>query len=221
MPTSATATVSARRSSSDHTALCVAGPSDTNLDGLRDNVLVACPDARSPAYQAVVGLARAGWLRRFVTAFYYSGDGRLSEIARRVAPLRFSRVDRLLRRRHEPEIPAHRVRSDWGFDLALAAERRLAKSHPEVRLRLARWRTRRFDRIVEQSVIRDRPGAALFFSDVASEFALPACRRLGIPSVLSMVHGDVREERRVMEVEAEVAPDFFPIYLGSGEVDPQ
>ena len=34
-----------------------------------------------------------------------------------------------------------------------------------------------------------------------------------------MVHGDVREERRVMEVEAETAPDFFPIYLGSGEVD--
>ena len=60
---------------------------------------------------------------------------------------------------------------------------------------------------------------ALLFSDVASEFALPECRRLGIGSVLSMVHGDVREERRVMEIEAEAAPDFFPIYLGSGEVD--
>ena len=35
-----------------------------------------------------------------------------------------------------------------------------------------------------------------------------------------MVHGDVREERRVMEIEAETAPDFFPIYLGNGEVDP-
>ena len=45
------------------------------------------------------------------------------------------------------------------------------------------------------------------------------CRRLGIASVLSMVHGDVREERRVMEIEAATAPDFFPIYLGSGEVD--
>ena len=59
-------------------------------------------------------------------------------------------------------------------------------------------------------MIRDRPGAALFFSDVAAEFALPACRRLGIPSVLSMVHGDVREERRVMEVEAEVCPRLLP-----------
>ena len=119
-----------------------------------------------------------------------------------------------------PRSQAQRVRSDWGFDLALAAERRLATSHPQVRLRLAHWRTQRFDRIVEHNVVHARPGAAFFFSDVASEFALPACRRLGIPSILSMVHGDVREERRVMEVEAESASDFFPIYLGSGKVDP-
>ncbi len=118
-----------------------------------------------------------------------------------------------------PRFRPARFDRDWGFDLALAAERRLAASQPDVRLRLARWRTRRFDRIVEQALVRDRPAAALFFSDVASEFALPECRRLGIASVLSMVHGDVREERRVMEIEAETAPDFFPIYLGSGEVD--
>jgi alpha-maltose-1-phosphate synthase len=221
MPTSATATVSARRPASGHTALRVAESSCENLNEPRDDVLVACPDGRSPAYQAVVGLARLGRLRRFVTAFYYSGDGPLSGVAKRVAPLRFSRCERLLRRRHEPEIPGRRVRQDWGFDLALAAERRLATSHAEARLRLARWRTRRFDRIVAQTLLRDRPATALFFSDVASEFALPACRRLGIPSVLSMVHGDVREERHVMEVEAATAPDFFPIYLGSGEVDPR
>jgi alpha-maltose-1-phosphate synthase len=221
MPTSAIATVSARRSSSDHVPLSIAARSDRSFDELRENVLVACPDARSPAYQAVVGLARAGWLRRFVTAFYYPADGLISRLSRRVAPLRFGGVERLLRRRHEPEIPARRVRSDWGFDLALAAESRLAANRPDIRLRLARWRTRRFDRIVEQILVRDHPAAAFFFSDVASEFALPACRQLGIPSVLSMVHGDVREERCVMEVEAESAPDFFPIYLGTGEVDPR
>jgi len=222
MPTFAKASVPARRSSPGHSAARVAGPSDQKVgDESRDDVLVACPDARSPAYQAVVGLARAGRLRGFVTAFYYAGDGLLSGVARRLAPLRFARWERLLRRRQEPEIPARRVRSDWGFDLALAAERLVAASHPEVRLRLARWRTRRFDRIVARVLVRDRPGVALLFSDVASEFALPECRRLGIASVLSMVHGDVREERRVMEVEAETAPDFFPIYLGSGEVDPR
>jgi starch synthase len=90
---------------------------------------------------------------------------------------------------------------------------------PDLRLHLARWRTQRFDRLVERTIVRERPAAALFFSDVASEFGLPACRRLGVAAVLSMVHGDVREERRVMEIEAEMAPDFFPIYLGGGEAD--
>ncbi len=141
-------------------------------------------------------------------------------LARRFAPRRFARHERLLRRRHEPEIPAHRVRSDWGFDLALAAECRLASGHPEVSVggspaggpdgstgsSSGRWFA---------------IGPARPFSSATSprNLRLPACRRLGIASVLSMVHGDVREERRVMEVEAETAPDFFPIYLGSGEVD--
>src|SRR6202035_2723282 len=49
---------------------------------------------------------------------------------------------------------------------------------------------------------------------------LPECRRLGIATVLSMVHGDVREERQGLETEAEAAPDFFSIYLGNGAVDP-
>jgi alpha-maltose-1-phosphate synthase len=184
-----------------------------------DDVLVACPDARTPAYQAVVGLARIGRLQRFMTAFYYSGDGVLASTARRLAPERFARWERLLKRRQDPEIPGRKVGADWGFDLALAAESRVFSNRPEARFQLACWRTRRFDRIVARTVRRERPCAALMFSDIASEFALPECRRLGVPTVLSMVHGDVREERRVLEIEAEAAPDFFPIYLGNGGVD--
>ena len=188
-------------------------------DTLEYDVVVACPDARAPAYQAVVALEQAMRLRRFVTGFYYAADARFSAAARQIAPHSFARAERQLLRRHETGIPDDRVRSDWGFDMALFAEKRLAASHPALRRRLARWRTRRFDRIVAGALTRDRPRAAFFFSDVASEFALPACRRLGIASVLSMVHGDVREERRVMEIEASESPDFFPIYLGNGEVD--
>ena len=47
-----------------------------------DRVLVACPDARPPAYQAVIALERAGMLDRFATGFYYRGHGRTSELAR-------------------------------------------------------------------------------------------------------------------------------------------
>jgi len=34
-----------------------------------------------------------------------------------------------------------------------------------------------------------------------------------------MVHGDVREEAEVLDREATLAPDFFPIYLGDGVLD--
>ena len=63
------------------------------------------------------------------------------------------------------------------------------------------------------------PGRSFVFSDVGSRFALPKCRELGIPAVLSMVHGDVREEREVLEREAEVSPEFFGLYLGDGTLD--
>ena len=177
-------------------------------------VLVACPDARPPAYQAAVGLARAGELDRFVTGFYSADKGPLRALAGRSPRLR-----KALARRHVPEIPEGRVRSLWTFDVALAAESRLARPFPDGRRAVARWRTRRFDRTLARHFAESRPDAAFVFSDVGSEFALPACRDLGIPSVLSMVHGDVREEREVLRIEAESAPDFFPIYLGDGPVD--
>ena len=48
-------------------------------------VMVACPDARPPAYQAVVGLARAQLLHSFSTAYYYGGGGALAALGRGTA----------------------------------------------------------------------------------------------------------------------------------------
>ncbi len=192
---------------------------ETNPPAALGSVLVACPDARPPAYQAAIGLAGAGSLDRFVTGFYYGGHGTASELARQLFPCQFARLRRALRKRHDRRIPASRVESAWSFDAALAAENRLATRLPSAQHALARWRTRRFDRTVARAIERRRPQAALIFSDVGTEHALPACRRLGVASVLSMVHGDVREEKAVLEREAVEAPDFFPIYLGDGRLD--
>ncbi len=183
------------------------------------SVLVACPDARPPAYEAVVGFAEAGRLDRFLTGFYYGGHGPGSELARQYLPCQFARIRRTLRKRHDRRIPANRVASSWSFDASLAVENRLASRRPSAQQALARWRTRRFDHQVARSLERQRPDAAFLFSDVGSELALPTCRRLGIPSILSMVHGDVREEQEVLAREAVESPDFFPIYLGDGRLD--
>jgi alpha-maltose-1-phosphate synthase len=67
--------------------------------------------------------------------------------------------------------------------------------------------------------VHRRPQALLIFSDIGSAKTMPLCRRLGIPIILSMVHGDVREEALVLEQEALAAPDFFPLYLGDGALD--
>ncbi len=182
-------------------------------------VVVGCPDARPPAYQAVAGLTASHQLDRFLTGFYHRGEGPLSALAGQIAPCAARGWRKTLARRHHPEIPPGRVRSAWSFDLALAAESRLARDHPVARTALARRRTRRFDRSLAKLLRQRRPDAALIFSDVGSEFALPACRELGTPAVLSMVHGDVREEREVLRIERETAPEFFPIYLGDGPID--
>lgn len=182
-------------------------------------VLVACPDARPPAYQAVVALAEANGLDQFVTGFYYRGHGRAGEVLRQLVPCHFHRVRRQLMRRHERGIPGDQVASSWSYDAALQLEAKLSTRRPGSQHGVARWRTRRFDRTVARAIERRRPGAAVIFSDVGSEFGLPACRRLGIPAILSMVHGDVREEEAILDEEAARSPDFFPIYLGDGKLD--
>ncbi len=180
-------------------------------------VLVACPDARPPAYQAVVGLERANLLGAFHTATYYRGDEGLATLGRSLAPGVFLQIERRLRRRHSPEIPSSVVRSAAWVDAALAIENRLGS--PAARRSMAIWRTRRFDRRLSRSVVRNRPDALLTFSDVGSEFTIPCCRRHGVMTLLSVVTGDPREERLVLEREQERSPDWFRIYLGDGEID--
>ena len=192
---------------------------DMETRNLEDRVLVACPDARSPAYQAVVGLARAQLLRAFVTSAYYRRDGRLAELARRFAPSQFARLEPVLLRRHHPEIPPESIRALPSFDLALRLEARLGEKHGRLKGALARWRTERFDRRLAQIVDRARPGAVLLFSDVGSAATLPLCRRHRIPAIVSMVHGDVRDEQQVLDLEETAAPDFMKIYLGGAQLD--
>jgi glycosyltransferase involved in cell wall biosynthesis len=186
---------------------------------VNSSVLVGCPDARPPAYQAVVGLSRAGILKSFVTSSYYNPESVLPTLLRRHMPGPFARYERILMRRHDREIPASRVRPVPSFDLALRVESRLAVERPSVKRAVVRWRTERFDRALSRTIDRTSPSAVLVFSDVGSDITLPHCRARGIPAVVSMVHGDVREERRVLEQESTVSPEFLPIYLGDAAID--
>ena len=183
------------------------------------SVLIACPDSRPPAYQAVIGLEQVRKLRGFVTACYYNPAGRFASLYRRLAPGRFSRLEQVLLRRYEAEICPTSVQAVPSFDLLLQLEARLGKKRPKLSRVLARYRTERFDDQLARTIDRIRPELLVAFSDVGSISALPLCRRLGIKTIVSMVHGDVREEQQVLEREDASSPEFMPIYLGSSNLD--
>ena len=183
------------------------------------SVLVACPDARPPAFQAVIGLHRARRLRGFLTSFYYNPNGRLASFVRHLNPKRFSRLERVLSRRHASEIPWSLVQAAPSIDLLLRLESRCNDKQPMLGRALARWRTSRFDAQLARLLDRARPEALLTFSDVGSTIALPLCRRLGIKTIVSVVHGDVYDEQRLIERETVTSPDFMRIYLGNGTLD--
>jgi alpha-maltose-1-phosphate synthase len=194
---------------------------ETKMETRQDtrSVLVACPDARPPAYQAVIGLERAGLLHNFLTSSYYDPGAPLATLARRLVPNRFSSLEKVLLRRHDGEIPADRVSTIPCVDLSLQVEARLSGRSQTVKRLLAQARATWFDRRLAHLLARHRFSALMVFSDVGSSVSLPLCRRLGIPTVLSMVHGDVREEALVLNKEAALAPEYFPIYLGDGALD--
>ena len=184
--------------------------------------MIACPDARPPAYQAVIGLSQAGLLDRFITSSYFNPDLPLARLARRVAPQRYAKWEMMLRRRNHPEIPSERVCALSIVDVLLRIESRVAGrgGHSQAQ---APARTSTYNLVRSTAVPNcGAPSPCPHFSSsatLASEWTLPLCRRLGIPTVLSMVHGDVREEIEVLDQEANLAPEYFPIYLGDGFLD--
>ncbi len=182
---------------------------------------VGCPDARPPAYQAALGLAQRGQLQRFLTGFYYHDENPLLRFIRRSVPHQFNRIERSLKKRFIEGLPSDLVTGTLAFDCGLRLERSLQGRSDPIRRSIGRWRTEQFDHHAARLIKRDRPDVGFFFSDVGSEHAIPTCRQLGIPVVLSMVHGEVREESLVLAEEQRRSPEFFSIYLGESEIDAQ
>ena len=94
------------------------------------SVIVACPDARPPAYQAVIGLNRAGRLDRFVTSSLLRPRRATGHAGPAPGPARFAQWEKVLLRRHDPEIPADAfgpcLVSTWSCRLEARVAGRLA-----------------------------------------------------------------------------------------------
>jgi len=180
-------------------------------------VLLACPDSRPPAYEAAAALAGAGLLREFVTASFYDPGGRLARWGSRIAPRSFAAAEHRLLRRTHPAIDPGRVHSIVSYDLALQIENRLPAG--QLGRLVARARTWSFDRAIARRLVRTRAQVLFLFSDTGSRLALPLAQRLAVPSILSIVHGDVDEETAILAREQSVDPAFAEIYLGDVAID--
>ena len=192
----------------------------TSKMDLSRSVVVACPDARPPAYELVAGLSEKNRLCQFLTGYYHKPflvNSLLPKMGRRGRSLLNQ-----LERRQIAGLDTGQVQSFGDYDASIRLENWLSNRRPGLRARLARNRTERFDRQMASSIPRLKAqGArsALFFSDVGSVHAMAEARRNGLKVVLSMVTGHVDEEMEILERERLREPSFFPVYLGDGRLD--
>jgi len=190
------------------------------LQRLSRSVVVACPDARPPAYELVHGLARHELLLNFATSYYHK-PGLIDSLLPRLGN-RGKSLHRQLQRRSIDGIDDGLVHRRIGYDLAIRLENRLATLGPSLRAKLVRLRTRQFDRQlagIMPKLARQGARAVVFFSDVGSELAMAEARKAGLYVILSMVTGHMDEEIEILERERQRVPDFFPAYLGDGSLD--
>lgn len=183
-------------------------------------VVVACPDARPPAYELVKGLASAGELNAFITGYYHK-PAPWHDCVAKIGNKGGSLVGQLQRRRIDGVMP-EKVSPSAAYDFSIRLENKVAAKLPVLRSRLARRRTEQFDRIVASRLPRFVAGGAnvaLFFSDVGSGLAMAEARKQGLKVVLSMVTGHMDEETEILAREKTRVPEFFPVYLGDGSLD--
>ena len=180
-------------------------------------VLVACPDARPPAYQAVDRPGRAGLLERFVTGVLLRGRRAVSELARQLVPCQFARLDGSLRaaRPADPRGPGPLgLGSTWPWASRTAGRAEpggAARGRPmaDGAVRSAARRERR-PRPPRRRPDLQRRGLGV------RPARLPAAGHPDRPE-----HGPRRRPRRAggPRTRGRRSPDFFPIYLGDGALD--
>ncbi len=192
----------------------------STIQRLLKSVVVACPDARPPAYELVRGLARHELLLHFATSYYHK-PGIIDSLLPRLGS-RGKSLHRQLQRRIIAGIDDRLVNRQIGYDLAIRLENRLATLRPSLRPKLARLRTRQFDRQLASTIpklAKQGARAVVFFSDVGSEHAMAEARKAGLYVILSMVTGHMDEEIEILNREQQRVPDFFQAYLGDGSLD--
>ncbi len=160
------------------------------------DVLVVHP-GNARAYDMVAALAVEGLTLRFVTRYYHDPSGAAAALARLPGA---ARLERTLKRRHHPAVPAEIVSASLAAEVVARLADRFA---PEARReRLAHgWLGRRAGRLVD----RLRPRLVLAGDGYGLD-AFRVARVLGIPAVLDQSTGFVGQSGELAAEERALFP---------------
>jgi len=170
-------------------------------------VIVAHPGNPQHTYEAVLSMQQAGYLKKFVTGFYYRPNRIVRACVEHSRPVR-RLVEREFSGRHRPELDASCIRMVPAPEILYIAARRL-KFPKNISATLWRWRTEWFDRALARILEHERPAAVICPNDCALH-SFRKARSLGIFCILDQVIGHVRSGVRVFQEESKLHPDFAP-----------
>jgi alpha-maltose-1-phosphate synthase len=170
-------------------------------------VIVAHPGNPLRSYEAVLSMQEAGYLKKYVTGFYY----RPNRVAR--ACIEYSLpvcqlVERGFSGRYRPELDASRIRIVPTLELLYIFAHRL-KFPKSIIATLWRWRTGWFDRALARILEHERPAALICYNDCAIH-SLRKAKSLGVFCILDQMIGHVESAVRFFQEESKLQPDFAP-----------
>jgi len=170
-------------------------------------VIVAHPGNPLRSYEAVLSMQEAGYLKKYVTGFYY----RPNRVVR--ACIEYSRpVQRLVERgfsgRYRPELDVSRIRMVPALELLYILAHRL-QFPKNIIATLWQWRTGWFDRALARILENERPAGIICYNDCAIH-TLRKAKSLGIFCILDQMIGHIESAVRFFQEESKLHPDFAP-----------
>ena len=170
-------------------------------------VIVAHPGNPLRSFEAVLSMQEAGYLKKYVTGFYYRPNRIVRACVEGSRPLS-QLVARGFSGRYRPELDASRIRMVPALELLYIVAHRLKFSKKMIAT-LWRWRTGRFDRALARILEDERPAAVICYNDCAIH-TLRKAKSLGIFCVLDQMIGHVQSAVRFFQEESKLHPDFAP-----------
>lgn len=151
-----------------------------------------------------ISLQQCGYDYVLETGFFYRHDGALARaIAALPAALRHP-LEQELRRRHDQQIDAGKIRSHNLAEIASTIGNRFAP--PAFSERFTIWSDRRFDRRVARHIPPD--AELVVVQDGQALATIRAAQRKGIPAILNQTTGFVLKAMETYREEARRHPDF-------------